>query len=430
MAAMVCGAVAAGEKQALSDTVFLAVDLTSVTIRAVAESGGAELSVESAQPCGVEPSPFIAWENLLTGDYYAWIMMLNAVTGAQKGRLLEVPLTGIGDVADILWVKNFTAPLARGIEPVPWIVDRHYRLCWFAVTYNADGTPTAGALSLATLPVGADVYGYAKSLAEIPGSEFYDGAGRLFVGTTAGFVVVVKQVIGAGLVVDAIAPVSEDSVLDMEPIPQYGYIALGVLTNNVVYGYDSDAFFTGGPPAFALTFMGPTMATDLDVFGTNDAPLSNPTDSVKMVLANGTSTLGLTTIGAAESGTRSLTLMPDTRNRPVRRIASGSLLMLADDGSLVEYDPAYSPDSGWSGCDVTITDDEPDICGYTCGDANGDGTANIGDAVYMIGYVFKGGTPPDPIQAGDANCDGNANVGDAVYLIGYIFHGGSAPCCP
>ena len=69
---------------------------------------------------------------------------------------------------------------------------------------------------------------------------------------------------------------------------------------------------------------------------------------------------------------------------------------------------------------------------YVCGDANGDGQANVGDVVYLVSYVFKGGFAPEPLEAGDANCDHQANVGDAVYLISYIFRGGSAPCsiCP
>lgn len=63
-----------------------------------------------------------------------------------------------------------------------------------------------------------------------------------------------------------------------------------------------------------------------------------------------------------------------------------------------------------------------------CGDTNGDGFANVGDAVYLINYVFKGGPAPEPDEAGDANCDGGVNVGDAVYLINYIFRNGPAPC--
>ena len=63
------------------------------------------------------------------------------------------------------------------------------------------------------------------------------------------------------------------------------------------------------------------------------------------------------------------------------------------------------------------------------GDANGDDQINVGDAVLLINYVFKGGPAPDPIKAGDANCDGQVNVGDAVYLINYVFRGGPEPSC-
>ena len=74
-----------------------------------------------------------------------------------------------------------------------------------------------------------------------------------------------------------------------------------------------------------------------------------------------------------------------------------------------------------------------DACDFICGDANGDGSANVGDAVFLISYVFKGGAAPDPVCAGDANGDNQTNVGDAVYMITYVFKGGAAPidpCCP
>ena len=67
---------------------------------------------------------------------------------------------------------------------------------------------------------------------------------------------------------------------------------------------------------------------------------------------------------------------------------------------------------------------------YLCGNANGDNSLNVGDAVFLISYVFKSGPAPDPLVAGDANCDGEVNVGDAVYLINYIFREGPGPCCP
>lgn len=65
---------------------------------------------------------------------------------------------------------------------------------------------------------------------------------------------------------------------------------------------------------------------------------------------------------------------------------------------------------------------------YTCGDANGDASVNISDAVYLIGYIFSHGPAPNPLAAGDANCDVTVNISDAVYLIAYIFSHGPAPC--
>jgi len=69
-------------------------------------------------------------------------------------------------------------------------------------------------------------------------------------------------------------------------------------------------------------------------------------------------------------------------------------------------------------------------CCQTAGDANGDGVVNVGDAVYVINYVFKGGAAPPCISEGDANGDGVVNVGDAVYVVNYVFKGGSSPVCP
>ncbi len=63
------------------------------------------------------------------------------------------------------------------------------------------------------------------------------------------------------------------------------------------------------------------------------------------------------------------------------------------------------------------------------GDANADGVIDIGDVVYLINYLFKGGLSPHPLEAGDANCDGVVDIGDVVYLINYLFKGGSPPAC-
>ncbi len=63
----------------------------------------------------------------------------------------------------------------------------------------------------------------------------------------------------------------------------------------------------------------------------------------------------------------------------------------------------------------------------SCGDANGDGFVSIGDAVFIINYIFGGG--PAPCN-GDADNSGTVSIGDAVAIINFIFAGGPAPSCP
>ena len=66
--------------------------------------------------------------------------------------------------------------------------------------------------------------------------------------------------------------------------------------------------------------------------------------------------------------------------------------------------------------------------GIICGDANNDRLVNVSDAVYIINYVFSGGTEPFQYYSGEVNCDGLVNVSDAVYIINYVFSGGGSPC--
>jgi hypothetical protein len=65
---------------------------------------------------------------------------------------------------------------------------------------------------------------------------------------------------------------------------------------------------------------------------------------------------------------------------------------------------------------------------FLCGDANADETVNIGDVVYLIGYLYKNGPAPNPAVAGDVNRDGIVNLGDVVYLISYLYKNGPPPC--
>ncbi len=62
------------------------------------------------------------------------------------------------------------------------------------------------------------------------------------------------------------------------------------------------------------------------------------------------------------------------------------------------------------------------------GDADNSGGYSIGDAVYLINYIFGGGPAPATLQNGDADCDGTLTVSDAVYIINFIFASGPLPC--
>ncbi|HEX7402218.1 MAG TPA: FG-GAP-like repeat-containing protein, partial [candidate division Zixibacteria bacterium] len=66
---------------------------------------------------------------------------------------------------------------------------------------------------------------------------------------------------------------------------------------------------------------------------------------------------------------------------------------------------------------------------YKTGDANGDWVVDVGDVVYLINYLYKGGVSPEPVASGDATCEGFVDVGDVVYLINYLFKGGPPPSC-
>jgi len=67
------------------------------------------------------------------------------------------------------------------------------------------------------------------------------------------------------------------------------------------------------------------------------------------------------------------------------------------------------------------------IAGLCTGDANGDRSVDVGDAVYIISYIFRNGPAPVLPRAADVNADTYTNVGDAVYLIDYLFNNGPRP---
>lgn len=67
---------------------------------------------------------------------------------------------------------------------------------------------------------------------------------------------------------------------------------------------------------------------------------------------------------------------------------------------------------------------------FVRGDANSDGGVDLGDAIWLLSYVFQDGAAPPCSKAGDANGDQVLDVGDAIFLISYIFSDGTSPSAP
>jgi len=63
------------------------------------------------------------------------------------------------------------------------------------------------------------------------------------------------------------------------------------------------------------------------------------------------------------------------------------------------------------------------------GDCNDDGIIDLADVVYLLNYLYKNGSAPEPLRVGDVNCDGIVDLADVVYLINYLFRNGPPPGC-
>ncbi|MEM7261158.1 MAG: hypothetical protein AAF488_04145, partial [Planctomycetota bacterium] len=68
---------------------------------------------------------------------------------------------------------------------------------------------------------------------------------------------------------------------------------------------------------------------------------------------------------------------------------------------------------------------------YVRGDADASGIVNIADPIFILNYLFLGGTIPTCIDAADANGDGGEpSISDPVFLLLWLFAGGNPPPPP
>jgi hypothetical protein len=115
---------------------------------------------------------------------------------------------------------------------------------------------------------------------------------------------------------------------------------------------------------------------------------------------------------------------------------------ISKSSGLLLYSPGLSDIGQYRSIGVSVTDsihafpcwdNHRELCFLSVkftadyGDANGDSKINVGDAIYLINYIFKDGPKPDPLIVVEVNCDGTVNVGDIVFLVNYIFKSGPVP---
>lgn len=64
------------------------------------------------------------------------------------------------------------------------------------------------------------------------------------------------------------------------------------------------------------------------------------------------------------------------------------------------------------------------------GDADGDGTVDLADAIRVLGYLFLGEGAPECLDAADADDSDTLEVTDAVRILRHLFVGDVAPESP
>ncbi len=101
---------------------------------------------------------------------------------------------------------------------------------------------------------------------------------------------------------------------------------------------------------------------------------------------------------------------------------------------VIDLDDLYCLQNSGFCIPVLCTCVEPTVVlpGDTCasqypGDLNNSGDIDISDLVFLVNYMFKGGTPPSTPSNADINGDCELNISDLVYLVAYMFEGGPPP---
>jgi hypothetical protein len=209
------------------------------------------------------------------------------------------------------------------------------------------------------------------------------------------------------------------------------------LTNQIAWqrGYD----YTGAHPTYNDYYTGMALA--------DPASTSPVTPYGAHVIKNNYYLYPQSPWGWKDSEFYALAATPDTSIQDVDSLVDRSVVMTAEHipagiDSLADY--SFVVIEAFTGNGLAdlqslvdkarqIVNKEYEDYGFPvkCGDANGDFVVNLGDALTVLNYLFKGQDPPlCPLSRADVNSDDVVALGDALTILNYLFKGDKAPKCP
>jgi hypothetical protein len=131
-------------------------------------------------------------------------------------------------------------------------------------------------------------------------------------------------------------------------------------------------------------------------------------------------------VAVVENMTLELTVTENDAQYRGAILASGSDVGPAQDVTL----PHQNPESESHVFSLHMVWVDAPVVQFRRGDANGDGSVDLSDAVAVLVWLFAGGAEPGCLDAGDAAQDGTIDLSDAVGILTYLFLGGEAPPAP
>jgi hypothetical protein len=288
---------------------------------------------------------------------------------------------------------------------------------YFMVFYAIDAVDS----TLITEWTGVTMNVYPKNV--LPTMNFSAGVGPFTVteGGNLNFDVV-------GIDLDAVTP----PVITIENLPTSGVTLTGS-TDSVNFDF-SPSFVQAGQYQLRFIITDDQAAADTQdvVIDVIEAGNQNPTfisgPPASISVAGGSSIEVEVVATDPESEALTITSTPAITNSSFIDFGDGSAVLFFSP-SVDQIDSVYT---------VTFIVQDPSLAADTVittisivllmrGDADANQIYTMNDIVYLISYIFRNGSEPQPATSGDVDNSGDINVSDIAYLVNYMYNSGPKP---